>query len=105
MTLAVVPMAPAMAGTTNNPLTVTGTVRCQAGSAESIRITAGGESHGAPTGVGGRFSVVFGNPKVPGIATAQVRCDILGKRTYPSTSFPFYRPGGGQVLNVNLTVL
>ncbi len=105
MTLAVVPMAPAVAGTINNPLTVSGTVRCQAGSAESILITGGGESHGASAGVGGRFSVTFGNPSLPGIATAQVRCDIAGKRTYPSTKFTLYRPATGNVLNVTLTVV
>ncbi|CUU54398.1 hypothetical protein Ga0074812_102408 [Parafrankia irregularis] len=104
-TLAVVPMAPASAGTTNNPLTVTGTVRCQVGSAESLLITGGGESHGASVGVGGRFSVVFGNPQLPSIATAQVRCDIAGNRTYRSTNFTMYRPVVGQVLNVTLTVL
>ncbi|MCK9900663.1 hypothetical protein MXD63_11305 [Frankia sp. Cpl3] len=104
-TLAVVPMQPATAGTTNNPLTAAGTVRCQAGSAESILIAGGGESHGASVGVSGQFSVTFGNPQLPSIATAQVRCDIAGKRTYPTTNFTMYRPTVGQVLNVTLTAL
>ncbi|CAO5177599.1 conserved exported hypothetical protein [Frankia sp. AiPs1] len=101
--LAVIPMAtPALAGTINNPLTVTGTVRCKIGSAESLLITGGGESHGSAVGVGGHFSVVFGNPQLPSTATAQVRCDVLGKRTYRSTNFLIYRPQTGQVLPVNL---
>lgn len=101
--LAIVPMAaPALAGTINNPLTVTGTARCRIGSAESLLITGGGESHGAAVGPGGRFSVVFGNPQLPGTATAQVRCDVLGQRTYRSTDFLLYRPQTGQVLTVTL---
>lgn len=102
--LAVIPMAavPASAGTTNNQLTVTGTVRCRIGSAESLLITGGGELHGASVGVGGRFSTVFGNPSLPSTATAQVRCDVAGQRTYHSTNFLLYRPQGGQVLTVSL---
>ncbi|MCM3882342.1 hypothetical protein [Frankia sp. R82] len=101
--LTIVPMATsAMAGTINNPLQVTGTVRCQVGSAESLLITGGGESHGASTGVGGRFSIVFGNPQLPGTATAQVRCDVFGKRTYRTTNFLLYRPQAGPLV-VTLT--
>jgi len=77
--------------------------RCKIGSAESLLITGGGESHGASVGVGGHFSTVFGNPQLPSTATAQVRCDVLGKRTYRSTSFLIYRPQTGQVLTVDLT--
>jgi hypothetical protein len=100
--LAVIPLAPAGAGTTNNPLTVTGTVKCKLGSAESLKITGGGESHGASVGTGGRFSVVFGNPQLPSTASAEVRCDIAGKRTFRSTNFTLYRPTAGQTLVVDL---
>ncbi|SNQ49308.1 conserved exported hypothetical protein [Frankia canadensis] len=102
--LAVLSAVPAGAATINNPLTVTGGVRCVVGSAESLLITGGGESHGATVRPGGTFAVTFGNPTLPGTATATVRCDIAGRRTYASTTFPFYRPGGGQPLVVNLTV-
>ncbi|ADP80702.1 hypothetical protein FraEuI1c_2669 [Pseudofrankia inefficax] len=102
--LAVIPVAaaPAVAGTINNPLKVAGSVRCKLGSAESLLITGGGESHGTTVGPGGMFSIVFGNPNLPSTATAQVRCDIAGQRTYRSTNFLLYRPQGGQVLNVSL---
>ncbi|MCK9922735.1 hypothetical protein MXD61_12795 [Frankia sp. AgPm24] len=101
--LVAIPLAlPAAAGTINNPLTVTGTVRCTIGSAESLLISGGGESHGATVGVGGRFSTVFGNPQLPSTATVQVRCDVLGKRTYRSTNFLLYRPQSGQTLVVSL---
>ncbi|WP_261560247.1 hypothetical protein [Frankia tisae] len=100
--LAIIPLAPAGAGTINNPLTVAGTVKCKFGSAESLKITGGGESHGASVGTGGRFSVVFGNPQLPGPATAEVRCDVAGTRTFRSTTFPLYRPTVGQTLVVSL---
>lgn len=101
--LAVIPMAiPASAGTTNNPLTVAGSVRCKIGSAESLLITGGGESHGASVGAGGAFSVVFGNPTLPSTASVQVRCDVAGQRTYRSTNVLLYRPQGSQTLNVTL---
>jgi hypothetical protein len=102
--LAVIPLAaaPAIAGTINNPLKVEGTVRCKIGSAESLLINGGGESHGTTVGPGGVFSVVFGNPNLPSTATAQVRCDVAGKRTYRSTNFLLYRQGGSGTLNVSL---
>ncbi|WP_232291989.1 hypothetical protein [Frankia sp. QA3] len=96
-------MTPAGAGTTSNPLTVAGTVRCKfPGSAESLKITGGGESHGTSVGTGGRFSVVFGNPQLPSVANVEVRCDVAGTRTYRSTTFPLHRPVAGQTLTVNL---
>ncbi|EIV92432.1 hypothetical protein FraQA3DRAFT_1995 [Frankia sp. QA3] len=101
--LAIIPMTPAGAGTTSNPLTVAGTVRCKfPGSAESLKITGGGESHGTSVGTGGRFSVVFGNPQLPSVANVEVRCDVAGTRTYRSTTFPLHRPVAGQTLTVNL---
>ncbi|MCK9926700.1 hypothetical protein MXD62_05880 [Frankia sp. Mgl5] len=101
--LAVIPLAaaPASAAMTG-PLAVAGTVQCRIGSAESLLISGGGESHGASVGVGGRFSVVFANPSVPSTATVQVRCDVAGQRTYHPTSFLLRHPAVGQVLNVNL---
>ncbi|SQE00829.1 hypothetical protein FMEAI12_7120001 [Parafrankia sp. Ea1.12] len=44
-------------GRHDRPLAVAGTVQCRIGSAESLLISGGGESHGASAGVGGRFSV------------------------------------------------
>ncbi|WP_018505526.1 hypothetical protein [Parafrankia discariae] len=101
--LALIPLAaaPASAAPTG-PLPVAGTVQCRIGSAESLQISGGGESHGASVGVGGRFSVVFANPAVPTIATVQVRCDVAGQRTYHPTSFLLRHPVVGQVLTVNL---
>jgi hypothetical protein len=101
---AVVPAAAASAGTTNNPLTVVGTVHCVAGTPKSIQITGGGETHGGIVSPGGQFSVVFGNPQLPSTATARVRCDIGPVRTDPSTSFLLRQPLVGQTLVVSLIV-
>ncbi|WP_261570913.1 hypothetical protein [Frankia gtarii] len=101
--LAIIPLTPASAGTINNPLTVTGTVRCKPpGSAESLKITGGGEAHGTTVGSGGQFSLFFSNPQLPSAAIAQVRCDVAGIRTFRSTPFSLQRPVTGQTLVVNL---
>ncbi|THJ38021.1 hypothetical protein [Candidatus Frankia alpina] len=100
--LAIIPLTPASAGTINNPLTVAGTVRCKFGSAESLKITGGGEAHGAAVGSSGNFSVFFANPQLPSPAIAEVRCDVGGTRTFRSTNFPLHRPVTGQTLVVNL---
>ncbi|MDT3439347.1 MULTISPECIES: hypothetical protein [unclassified Pseudofrankia] len=102
--LAMVPAAAASAGTTNNPLTVAGTVRCVLGTPVSLKITGGGESHGGVVGPGGQFSIFFGNPQLPSTAKAEVRCDVGQTRTYPSTTFNMVRPAVGQTLVVNLNV-
>ncbi len=101
--LAIIPLTPASAGTINNPLTVAGTVKCKfPGSAESLKITGGGEAHGTTVGSGGQFSLFFANPQLPSAAIAQVRCDVAGTRTYRNTTFPLQRPLTGQTLIVNL---
>ncbi len=101
--LVAIPLAPASAGTTNNPLTVAGNVRCNNGVAKSLEITGGGESHGAAVNSVGQFSVFFPNPTLPGNAAVVVRCDVGSTRNYKNTQFYLHRPLTGQILNVNLT--
>jgi hypothetical protein len=103
--LAVIPVAPAAAATRYNPLIVAGTVRCATGSADALRITGGGESHAATLRPGGRYSVTFRDPRLPGTATAVARCNYKGRKKVASTHFRIYRPSGGRhTLYVNLVV-